>query len=464
MPSPRRRSSTPPRRSPGSPGSSPPSPRPGGRDVPRSSSACSAPRSSGALLAHAGEPALGLVGILLALAFSLSGPRGTRLRAAAALIGGGVVADARGGPVPPRGPPRDGSLLAAPARLLVGRVLRRRLPPPAGSSRPPSRSSSATLPGPSRAPSGASRPRRGIPPYLASLSFGVLPLGLAALFALCPRRREGRFWLGAAGIGLFVSFLPWLPGARAVYEALPFLHSVRYPVKALLLTTIAVAVLASLAVERLLLEEALPRWRSRAGLVLLVVAGLLALAGVVARARPELPRGSCSTSGTPRGPPTRGSSSPPSVGASRTRRPPLPRSSSPSASFSPEASATFAAGRSSSSRSRPKGSFTPASTSPAPRPSGSTGLHRSSPPRRASRGASSSGRARTSMPFGVASPARSRPTSVTGSPLPRSHRGGRSPAPRTPCATPGTPTPTGATRSSTASPATSSPAGSGPRG
>jgi hypothetical protein len=243
--------------------------------------------ASGALLAHAGEPALGLLGILLALAFSLSGPRGTRLRAAGALLGGGFVA----------------VLAAAPYLLEVLRATEsssRRL---RGFSWAefsavgfhPLRLLETPFPflfgDPSRTLSGAFwgfAASQGNPPYLASLSFGVLPLGLAVLFALCPRRREGRFWLGAAGAGLLVSFVPWLPGARAVYEALPFLHSVRYPVKALLLTTIAVAVLASLAVERLLLEEALPRWRSRAGLVLLVVAGLLALAGVVSRARPEL--------------------------------------------------------------------------------------------------------------------------------------------------------------------------------
>ena len=65
----------------------------------------------------------------------------------------------------------------------------------------------------------------------------------------------------------------------------------RYPVKALLVVTITVAVLALLAVERLLLEEALPRWRSRAGLVLLVLAGLVGFAAVVSRVRPGVPRG-----------------------------------------------------------------------------------------------------------------------------------------------------------------------------
>ncbi len=245
--------------------------------------------ASSALLAHGGEPALGLLGILLALAFALAGPRGTRLRATGALLGGGLLA----------------ALAAAPYVLEVLRATEassRRL---RGFSWAefsavgfhPLRLLETPFPflfgDPSRALSGAFwgfAASQGNPPYLVSLSFGVLPLALAATFVLCPRRREGRFWVGAAAVAFLAALLPWIPGARAAYEALPFLHSVRYPVKAIVVATIAVAVLASLAVERLLLEEALPRWRSRAALVLFVLAGLLALAAVVARVRPGLPR------------------------------------------------------------------------------------------------------------------------------------------------------------------------------
>lgn len=246
--------------------------------------------ASSALLAHAGEPALGLLGILLAFALALAGPPGSRLRAAGALLGGGLVA----------------ALAAAPWILEVLRATEassRRL---RGFSWTefsavgfhPLRFLETPFPflfgDPSRVLSGGFwgfAASQGNPPYLASLSFGVLPLALAVTFALSPRRREGRFWLVAAGLAFFVSLLPWIPGARAAYEALPFLHSVRYPVKALLIATISVAVLASLAVERLLLEGALPRWRSRAGVVLLVLAGLLGVAAVVSRARPALPQG-----------------------------------------------------------------------------------------------------------------------------------------------------------------------------
>lgn len=245
--------------------------------------------AAGSLLAHAGEPALGLIGIVLALAVALAGPRGTRLRAAGVLAGGGLVA----------------LLVTAPYLLEVLRATEsssRRLRGFSWSEFSavgfhPLRLLETPFPflfgDPSRTLSGAYwgySVSQGSPPYLASLSFGVLPLALAVVFALSPRRREGRFWLGAAAVALLVSFLPWIPGARSAYEALPFLHSVRYPVKALVVATIAIAVLASLAVERLLLEEALPRWRSRAGVVLLALAGLLGLAAVVARVRPEVPR------------------------------------------------------------------------------------------------------------------------------------------------------------------------------
>jgi hypothetical protein len=244
--------------------------------------------ASSALLAHAGEPALGLLGILLAFAFAFSGPHGTRLRAAGALFGGGLVA----------------ALAAAPYLLEVLRATvaaTRRL---RGFSWAefsavgfhPLRLLETPFPflfgDSARTLSGAFwgfAASQGNPPYLASLSFGVLPLALAVTFAVCPRRREGRFWLAAAGLSFLVSALPWIPGARSAYEALPFLHSFRYPVKALLVATIAVAVLASLAVERLLLEEALPRWRARAGITLLVLAGLLGLAAVVSRVRPAMP-------------------------------------------------------------------------------------------------------------------------------------------------------------------------------
>lgn len=246
--------------------------------------------ASSALLAHAGEPALGLLGILLALAFAFAGPAGTRLRAAGALLGGGLVA----------------ALAASPYLLEVLRATEassRRL---RGFSWAefsavgfhPLRLLETPFPflfgDPSRVLSGGFwgfAATQGNPPYLASLSFGVLPLALAVTFALSPRRREGRFWLAAAGLAFLVSFLPWVPGARAAYEAIPLLHSFRYPVKALLVATIALAVLASLAVERLLLEGALPRWRRRAGLLLFVLAGLTGLLAVAARALPSLPEG-----------------------------------------------------------------------------------------------------------------------------------------------------------------------------
>src|ERR1019366_1163947 len=86
---------------------------------------------------------------------------------------------------------------------------------------------------------------QGNPPYLASLSFGVVPFALALAFVLSARRNEGRFWIGVAAAALVASFAPWLPGMRALYEAVPAMHVVRYPVKALLPFTLALAVLAA---------------------------------------------------------------------------------------------------------------------------------------------------------------------------------------------------------------------------
>lgn len=126
------------------------------------------------------------------------------------------------------------------------------------------------------------------PPYLASLTFGVLPLSLAIVFALSARRNEGRFWLSVAGIALLVSWVPWLPGARAVYEALPPLHVVRYPVKALLAFTLAIAALSALAFDRLLVLGALPRFRARSSWMMMAAAAVLATLAVVGRLQPEL--------------------------------------------------------------------------------------------------------------------------------------------------------------------------------
>ena len=73
---------------------------------------------------------------------------------------------------------------------------------------------------------------------------------------------------------------------RALYEAVPAVHVLRYPVKALLPCTLALAVLAALGADRLLVEGALPRFRRRAAGVLFALGGLLAALAVLGRLFP----------------------------------------------------------------------------------------------------------------------------------------------------------------------------------
>ncbi len=245
--------------------------------------------AASALLALAGEPALGVLGIACAAAVAATGPAGTRLRSLAVLAGGGLV----------------GALAVAPWLLEVLRSTdfsSRRLRgfswgEFAAVGFHPARLLETPFPflfgDPYRLVSGGFwgfAVSQGNPPYLASLSFGVLPLALALLFAASGRRREGGVWIGVGALGLLLSFAPWLPGARAAYEALPFLHVLRYPVKALFPVTLAVAVLAALGADRLLLSESLPRYRDRASWPVLGAAGLLAASAVAMRLSPALPR------------------------------------------------------------------------------------------------------------------------------------------------------------------------------
>jgi hypothetical protein len=241
---------------------------------------------SSALLVLGGEPALAALALLLALAFALRGPREERARGAGALLGGGLVA----------------ALLVSPWLLEVWRAslfASRRVrgfswTEFAAVGFHPLRLLETPFPqlfgDPSRVVSGAFwgfAVTQGNPPYHASLSFGVLPLALALVFAVSARRAEARFWIGAAALALLASLAPWLPGARALYEAVPALHVVRYPVKALLVVTMALAVLAARGADRLLVEGALPRFRARASRVLLALAVLCGLAALAGRLYPR---------------------------------------------------------------------------------------------------------------------------------------------------------------------------------
>lgn len=241
---------------------------------------------SASFLVLGGEPALAAIGIVLAGAIAASGPRGTRLRSLAALVGGGALA----------------ALVLSPWLLEVLRSS-------AFSSRRvkgfswaefsavafhPARFLETPFPlvfgDPARLVDGGFwgfAVTQGNPPYLASLSLGILPAALALAFAVSPRRREGLFFAWVALAALLLSLVPFFPGARAVYEALPPLHFLRYPLKAFLAFSFAVSGLAAMGADRLLVPESLPRYRSRAAWLFIGASGLLATAAVVFRLRPS---------------------------------------------------------------------------------------------------------------------------------------------------------------------------------
>lgn len=239
-----------------------------------------------ALMLLGGEPALAALAGAVALAFALTGPPGTRTRSVFVVAGGALLA----------------ALVTAPWLLEVARAS-------AFSSRRvrgfswrefsavgvhPARLLETPFPGlfgdPSRLLSGAFwgfRFTQENPPYAVSVSLGVVPLALALLFAASPRRREGRFFLGLALAGALLCLVPWLPGARALYEALTPLHSLRYPGKAFLGVALGVAGLAALGADRFASPETLPRFRLRAATALLAAAALLAILAVWGRVSPD---------------------------------------------------------------------------------------------------------------------------------------------------------------------------------
>ena len=239
-----------------------------------------------ALLALGGEPALAALAILLAFALALRGPSASRRRGLLVLFGGGLAA----------------ALIVSPWLLEVARASNFAARRSRGFSWiefaavgfHPLRLLETPFPllfgDPTRIVSGAFwgfAVTQGNPPYHASLSFGVVPLALALVFVCSARRNEGRFWMGVALAALLASFTPWIPGARALYEAVPVVHVLRYPVKALLPFTLALAVLAALGVDRLLVEGALPRFRRRAAAVLFACGGVLAASATLGRIFPD---------------------------------------------------------------------------------------------------------------------------------------------------------------------------------
>jgi hypothetical protein len=243
-----------------------------------------------ALLLLAGEPALAALAFALALVLALSGARGTRLSATLTLAAGAVL----------------GALLVSPWLLEVVRASAFSARRARGFSWAefaavgfhPARLLETPFPGvfgdPTLLVGGAFWGfafTQGNAPYLVSLHLGLLPLALALLFALSARRGEARVFLAAGGLALLLSLAPWLPGARAIYEYVKPLHMLRYPVKAFLVATLAVAALAAYGADRLLVSESLPRFRRRAAWALTLTAAALALVALLLHLEPRATEG-----------------------------------------------------------------------------------------------------------------------------------------------------------------------------
>ena len=117
----------------------------------------------------------------------------------------------------------------------------------------------------------------GMPPYIYSAAFGVIPLLLAAVFGAATRFRLERFWWGTALVCFTLSLGGYLPGAEWAYDAFASLHAIRFPIKFYLFATLALAILAGRSFDFLAAAEPLLRRRA-----VKVLAALSALTFIVA--------------------------------------------------------------------------------------------------------------------------------------------------------------------------------------
>jgi hypothetical protein len=121
----------------------------------------------------------------------------------------------------------------------------------------------------------------GMPPYIYSAAFGVIPLLLAAIVGVATRFRAERFWWGTAVVCFVLSLGGYLPGAEWAYRVLAPLHAIRFPIKFYLFTTLALAILAGRSFDHL--AAAPPLLRKRAVQVLAIFSGLSFVAALAVR-------------------------------------------------------------------------------------------------------------------------------------------------------------------------------------
>ena len=117
------------------------------------------------------------------------------------------------------------------------------------------------------------------------VGLAALLLALGCVIRPSARARgAARFWAIVGGLALVLALGKFLPGYEAAFDALPFLRIFNAPARRMMVTEIALAVLASLAVDYWL-DDRPKRWQA---LPVLVGSVLAVIGGALARAEPPL--------------------------------------------------------------------------------------------------------------------------------------------------------------------------------
>lgn len=129
---------------------------------------------------------------------------------------------------------------------------------------------------------------RGYPTYWEAAGYvGLAPLLLALGFLARPEkemRSETRFWGLVGGVALILALGKFLPGYETAFRVLPFLRIFNGPVRRMLITEVALAALAALALDHWL--DARPqRWQA---LPLLIGVVVMTIGEAVAYLMPDL--------------------------------------------------------------------------------------------------------------------------------------------------------------------------------
>ena len=114
----------------------------------------------------------------------------------------------------------------------------------------------------------------GMPPYIYSAAFGVIPLLLALIVGVATRFREDRFWWITAVASFVLSLSGYLPGAEWAYRTISPLHAIRFPIKFYLFVSLTLAILAGRAFDYLASASPLLRKRTAYALAVLCLASL----------------------------------------------------------------------------------------------------------------------------------------------------------------------------------------------